>query len=186
MRCPSPPWSCFVSRLPAPDATLHLPRPSSLCWPRIGLGSHCIGARIASPVRCLVQETVPHYGFARFSHGRHASDAPRHCSGAVFWGIVGLWRLACSCCLDGWCRVDRASSKRASGTAHASVRGDLLVVLSMFAAIAWILISKRLMRRHSPVMVTASVCVLNRHRDSGSGGDNHIGRPPYIIRPAHG
>ena len=49
------------------------------------------------------------------------------------------------------------SSKKASGTAHASVRGDLLVVLSMFAAIAWILISKRLMRLHSAVMVTAFV-----------------------------
>lgn len=49
------------------------------------------------------------------------------------------------------------SSKKASGTAHATVRGDLLVVLSMFAAIAWILISKRLMRRHSALMVTASV-----------------------------
>ena len=49
------------------------------------------------------------------------------------------------------------SSKRASASAHASFSGDLLVVLSMFAAIAWILISKRLMRRHSPVMVTAFV-----------------------------
>jgi drug/metabolite transporter (DMT)-like permease len=49
------------------------------------------------------------------------------------------------------------SSKRASGTAHASVRGDLLVVFSLFAAIAWILISKRLMRQHSAVMVTAFV-----------------------------
>jgi drug/metabolite transporter (DMT)-like permease len=49
------------------------------------------------------------------------------------------------------------SSKRASGTAHATVQGDLLVVLSMFAAIVWILISKRLMRRHSAMMVTASV-----------------------------
>jgi drug/metabolite transporter (DMT)-like permease len=49
------------------------------------------------------------------------------------------------------------SSKGASGTAHASVQGDLLVVLSMFAAIAWILISKRLMRHHSPLMVTVSV-----------------------------
>ena len=49
------------------------------------------------------------------------------------------------------------SSKRASGTTHATVEGDLLVVLSMFAAIAWILISKRLMKRHSPVVVTASV-----------------------------
>jgi len=49
------------------------------------------------------------------------------------------------------------SSKKASGAAQPSTRGDLLVVLSMFAAIAWILISKRLMRRHSAVMVTAFV-----------------------------
>jgi drug/metabolite transporter (DMT)-like permease len=49
------------------------------------------------------------------------------------------------------------SSKGASGTAQASIRGDSLVVLSMFPAIAWILISKRLMRQHSAVMVTASV-----------------------------
>jgi drug/metabolite transporter (DMT)-like permease len=50
-----------------------------------------------------------------------------------------------------------SSSKKISGIAHASILGDLLVVLSMFAAIAWILISKRLMRRHSALMVTASV-----------------------------
>ena len=49
------------------------------------------------------------------------------------------------------------SSKRASEPVHASVRGDLLVVLSLLAAIAWILISKRLMRQHSPVMVTTLV-----------------------------
>jgi len=39
---------------------------------------------------------------------------------------------------------------------QASIKGDLLVVLSA-AAIAWILISKYLMRRHSPVMVTSFV-----------------------------
>jgi len=50
-----------------------------------------------------------------------------------------------------------ALSSKTSGVAHASMRGDLLVVLSMFAAIGWILISKRLMRRHSPVIVTALV-----------------------------
>lgn len=49
------------------------------------------------------------------------------------------------------------SSKRGFATTHATVEGDLLVVLSMFAAIAWILISKRLMKRHSPEIVTASV-----------------------------
>jgi drug/metabolite transporter (DMT)-like permease len=49
------------------------------------------------------------------------------------------------------------SSNRSSGVAQASLRGDLLVVLSMLAAIAWILISKRLMRQHSALAVTAYV-----------------------------
>jgi drug/metabolite transporter (DMT)-like permease len=49
------------------------------------------------------------------------------------------------------------SSKTASGAGQASVRGDLLVVLSMFAAIAWMLISKQLMRHHSAVLVTTFV-----------------------------
>lgn len=49
------------------------------------------------------------------------------------------------------------SSKKAARTEHVSARGDLLVVISMFAAIGWILISKRLMRRHSAVMVTTFV-----------------------------
>ena len=49
------------------------------------------------------------------------------------------------------------SSKTGSSVVQASIRGDLLVVLSMFAAIAWILISKRLMGRHSPLTVTAFV-----------------------------
>lgn len=49
------------------------------------------------------------------------------------------------------------SSNKSSGVGQASAHGDLLVVLSMFAAVAWILISKRLMRVHSPVIVTAMV-----------------------------
>ncbi len=49
------------------------------------------------------------------------------------------------------------SSSAASGVARPSIRGDMLVVFSMFAAIAWILISKRLMQRHSAMMVTACV-----------------------------
>jgi drug/metabolite transporter (DMT)-like permease len=49
------------------------------------------------------------------------------------------------------------SSKTGPSGAEASIRGDLLVVFSMIASVAWILISKRLMRRHSPLMVTAFV-----------------------------
>lgn len=50
-----------------------------------------------------------------------------------------------------------AMSGRESGSTGPSVMGDLLVVISMFAAIAWILISKRLIRQHSAVIVTAVV-----------------------------
>ncbi len=49
------------------------------------------------------------------------------------------------------------SSKAGSGGGQASLRGDLLVAASMLAAITWILISKRLMRQHSPLTVTAYV-----------------------------
>lgn len=68
---------------------------------------------------------------------------------------LGGWlALACSTFGAGLIAL---SGKKASGIEHASLHGDLLVVLSMFAAIAWILISKRLMRQHSAVMVTAFV-----------------------------
>jgi drug/metabolite transporter (DMT)-like permease len=49
------------------------------------------------------------------------------------------------------------SSGRDSGGAGPTPRGDLLVVLSLFGAVGWILISKRLMQRHPPLMVTALV-----------------------------
>jgi len=49
------------------------------------------------------------------------------------------------------------SGRKDSGAAGPTVRGDLLVVLSMFAAIGWILASKRLVQRHSPLTVTAFV-----------------------------
>jgi drug/metabolite transporter (DMT)-like permease len=43
-------------------------------------------------------------------------------------------------------------SSRASNAP--SLTGDLLVVLSMFAALGWILINQRLMKRRSPVVIT--------------------------------
>jgi len=36
-----------------------------------------------------------------------------------------------------------------------SIAGDLLVVLSLVIALGWILLNKRLMQRHPPVVVTA-------------------------------
>jgi len=41
------------------------------------------------------------------------------------------------------------------GNPAPTLAGDLLVVLSLLIALAWILINKRLMQRHSPITVTA-------------------------------
>src|SRR5438874_6889904 len=120
----------------------------------MGLGSRCIGARSADPVSCPVQGTLPHHGFACFSNGRHVADASRSRSGVIFWRAIALRWLDRARSLDRWRCADRIVEQGSSGTAHASIFGDSLVVLSMFAAIAWILISKRLMQTHSPMMVT--------------------------------
>ena len=43
----------------------------------------------------------------------------------------------------------------ASGTTRPTITGDLLVVLSMFIGLAWILLNKRLLERNSAISVTA-------------------------------
>jgi drug/metabolite transporter (DMT)-like permease len=53
-----------------------------------------------------------------------------------------------------------SASKTAAAAEHLgnpapTLAGDLLVVLSLVIALAWILMNKRLMQRHSPVTVTA-------------------------------
>jgi drug/metabolite transporter (DMT)-like permease len=42
-----------------------------------------------------------------------------------------------------------------AGPEHPTVAGDLLVVLSLITALAWVLLSKKLMQTHSPPVVTA-------------------------------
>ncbi|MDE3200241.1 MAG: DMT family transporter [Acidobacteriota bacterium] len=42
-----------------------------------------------------------------------------------------------------------------SGPEHPTLLGDLLVVLSLITALAWVLLSKKLMETHSPLVVTA-------------------------------
>ncbi len=46
------------------------------------------------------------------------------------------------------------------GGAHgASLRGDLLILVSLFISVIWIMLNKKLMTRHSPVVVT-TYCIL--------------------------
>ena len=46
-------------------------------------------------------------------------------------------------------------SRAATGRETPSLEGDLLVIASLFTALAWILLSKKLMETHSPPVVTA-------------------------------
>ncbi|HEX2918138.1 MAG TPA: DMT family transporter, partial [Edaphobacter sp.] len=53
-----------------------------------------------------------------------------------------------------------ALGRHATGAGQPSLKGDLMVVLSLGIALGWILLNKRLMDRHSPVVVTAYVLLL--------------------------
>jgi drug/metabolite transporter (DMT)-like permease len=109
------------------------------------------------PVKCLVQfkgfslTTVSHASLMVATLPMLLAIGAKLFSGERLHG--GGW-LALAASTVGAALI-ALSSKGASGTAQASIRGDSLVVLSMFAA--WILISKRLMREHSPVMVKGFV-----------------------------
>lgn len=48
-----------------------------------------------------------------------------------------------------------ALGRHATGIGQPSLKGDLMVVLSLAIALFWILLNKRLMDRHSPIIVTA-------------------------------
>ncbi|WP_260706423.1 DMT family transporter [Edaphobacter flagellatus] len=48
-----------------------------------------------------------------------------------------------------------AFGRHSIGAGNPSLAGDLLVVLSLAIALGWILLNKRLMDRHSPIVVTA-------------------------------
>jgi drug/metabolite transporter (DMT)-like permease len=49
----------------------------------------------------------------------------------------------------------RESTHTAGGPAGPTIAGDLLVVLSLMIALGWVLINKRLMERHSAIVVSA-------------------------------
>jgi len=48
-----------------------------------------------------------------------------------------------------------ALGKHAAGAGQATLSGDLLVVLSLFIALFWILFNKQLLQRHSAIVITA-------------------------------
>jgi drug/metabolite transporter (DMT)-like permease len=48
-----------------------------------------------------------------------------------------------------------ALGRHATGAGNPSLTGDLLVVVSLAIALGWILLNKKLMDRHSPIVVTA-------------------------------
>jgi drug/metabolite transporter (DMT)-like permease len=68
------------------------------------------------------------------------------------WGLLGLSTAGALLIVFG-------SSAPAPGTHGPTVLGDALVLVSLLAAVGWVLISKDLMRRSSPSVVAAVVMV---------------------------
>lgn len=64
------------------------------------------------------------------------------------------WTALCGSTI-GAALVTLGGSRAASGTEVPTMAGDMLVVVSLFIALAWILLSKKLMETHSPPVVTA-------------------------------
>jgi Permeases of the drug/metabolite transporter (DMT) superfamily len=64
------------------------------------------------------------------------------------------WTALC-CSTIGAALVTLGGGHTPSGTEMPTMAGDLLVVVSLFIALAWILLSKKLMETHSPPVVTA-------------------------------
>jgi drug/metabolite transporter (DMT)-like permease len=156
-KCQSPRWFCFGSRSRAPDCCLLSSLTILGSMGRMGLGSLRSGPRV--PVQYLVQ--FKGLALTTVSHASLMVGTLRMfvvIAAVLFFGEqlhFGGWLALVSATIgDGLIAL---STNNPSGGAHASMCGDLLIVLSMFAAIVWILISKRLMWRHTAVNVTASV-----------------------------
>jgi drug/metabolite transporter (DMT)-like permease len=67
--------------------------------------------------------------------------------------LDGIGWIALVCSTTGAALI--ALGHHATGAGQPSLKGDLLVVLSLAIALGWILLNKRLVERHSPVVVTA-------------------------------
>ncbi|MFZ1937717.1 MAG: EamA family transporter [Terracidiphilus sp.] len=64
------------------------------------------------------------------------------------------WLALCGSTV-GAAMVSLGGSRVTTGRETPSLQGDLLVIISLMTALAWILLSKKLMRTHSPPVVTA-------------------------------
>jgi drug/metabolite transporter (DMT)-like permease len=148
----------FASLALAPLLLLHRPRFSRADWGLLLLASF-----LGIPLQFLIQfsglalTTVSHaslmvgtmpvilaIGATLFAHER--------------MDRTGWFALAVS--TMGAALIAGSASKTAAASAHLgnpapTLAGDLLVVLSLVIALAWILMNKRLMQRHSPITVTA-------------------------------
>jgi drug/metabolite transporter (DMT)-like permease len=69
------------------------------------------------------------------------------------------WAALCASTV-GAALVTLGGSGSAAAHGGSSVAGDLMVIASLFTALAWILLSKKLMETHSPTLVTAHTILL--------------------------
>ena len=88
--------------------------------------------------------------------GRHAGAAGRRgCPVCRRDGWTGIGWLALFGSTAGAALIVLGGSRGPAVQGKPSLTGDLMVVASLFTALAWILLSKKLMETHSPPVVTA-------------------------------
>lgn len=73
--------------------------------------------------------------------------------GPIAWFALGASTLGVALI------VMQAGGPTVAGRAQPTLTGDMLVLASMFAAVVWIMVSKRLMARHSPVVVSGLITI---------------------------
>jgi drug/metabolite transporter (DMT)-like permease len=76
--------------------------------------------------------------------------------------------------------VMQAGAASTGGRAQPSLTGDLLVLASMFSAVVWILVSKQLMARYSPIVVSGLITITGTVALAG-WVIAHDGMPPLTL-----
>jgi drug/metabolite transporter (DMT)-like permease len=107
----------------------------------------------SGPVSASVSRPGPHHGQPRLADGgRHAGAAGRRgralCRAS---GLTGFGWLALFGSTVGAALIALGGSRGPAAHGEPTLTGDLLVVASLATALAWILLSKKLMMTHSPL-----------------------------------
>jgi drug/metabolite transporter (DMT)-like permease len=141
----------FASIAMAPIGLRHLPRLNRREWGLLLLSSFLgVPLQFLTQFYGLTMTTVSHaslmVGTLPVLLAVGAGVFARERVDRIGW--LALIGSTCGAALIGF------GATHAAGVGGPSLAGDLLVILSMFIALFWILLNKRLMERHNPIVIT--------------------------------